>query len=643
MRTAANRRVLRRENQIRKWAIPIVLFSMLSFLCFADEKNEKQKPAQSIEELRQQLDKILKDTHTPGASIAIVHREGSEWLAGLGKADVASGRAATPETLFRIGSTSKAFAALSILRLARQGKLSLDDPVRRLAPEVWFENRWEDQDPVRVVHLLEHTTGWDDMHLREYAKDAPPSMGLREALDYDHRSRISRWPPGTRAAYCNSGPAVAAYIVEKLTNQHFEDFVEQNLFRPIGMKTATYFPPPAGTATTLYHSDGKTAYPYWNILYRPAGSINASARDMAAYVQFYLNRGMVNGLQVAAAADIDRMEIPQSTWAAKEGLRSGYGLSNYWSLNEGFVYHGHNGGVNGGLTEMAYIPEYGVGYFFSINAGNGDAFERFGKAIRAYITSKLAKPPLPSAASLPPGAGDYAGWYEPDSPRVEMTHFIERLVGIGFARFKDGRLFIRSLGGWNDTFIPVSGLQFRYVPKKDPPEPVATLALLTPNQEGRFIQAGGMTTLKQIPAWLAIAEIALTAFVVLSMLSTLLYAPFWILGGLSKKRRRPAERALRAFPLLAVVSLIAFVFIVTVSSDDLISRMGNLTAWSGALFLATIAFAAFAVASAVALWRAPSEGVRRIVRRYSVVVTVALLIATAYLAYWGIIGLRTWA
>jgi CubicO group peptidase (beta-lactamase class C family) len=98
--------------------------------------------------------------------------------------------------------------------------LSLQDSVHKLAPEVWFENPWEASDPVRVVDLLEHTTGWDDIHLREFAKDAP-GIGLREALDYDHHSRISRWRPGTRMAYCNSGPAVAAYIVEKISGQHF--------------------------------------------------------------------------------------------------------------------------------------------------------------------------------------------------------------------------------------------------------------------------------------------------------------------------------------------------------------------------------------------------------------------------------------
>src|SRR5581483_3735311 len=367
--------------------------------------------------------------HTPGVSVAIVHKDGPEWVTGVGMADVASGRAATADTLFRIGSTSKAFTSLSILMLADQGKLTLEDTVHKLVPEIWFENSWESTDPIRIVHLLEHTTGWDDMHLREYAKQAPDSWTVREGLDYDHHSRTSRWRPGTRMAYCNSGPPVAAAIVEKITGQRFEDFVQQNLFLPIGMKTATYFEPPAASATTLYHEDGKTPYSYWHILVRPAGSINASANDMAAYVQFYLNRGAVMGKQLVPATDIDRMEIPQSTWAGKEGLKAGYGLSNYWRFHDGFAYHGHNGGVEGGLTDMSYMPGFGVGYFYSINSANGDAFEKIGNAIRAYLTVKLQKPELPPAGPMPANAQDYAGWYEPDSPRVELGHFIERILG----------------------------------------------------------------------------------------------------------------------------------------------------------------------------------------------------------------------
>src|SRR5580692_10588765 len=434
--------------RIVKTLTQLVLFFLLATSSFAqDKKEDAPTPAQSIPELQKQLEKILADTHTPGVSVAIVHRDGPEWIAGLGKSNVATNQATEPDTLFRIGSTSKAFASLSILKLVREGKLSLQDPVHQLIPEIWFENRWEATDPVRVVDLLEHTTGWDDMHLPEYAKDAK-GMTLRQGLDYYQHSRVSRWRPGTRMAYCNSGPPVAAYIVEKITGQQFEDYVTANFFLPIGMKTATYFEQPSSQLTTLYNGDGKTPFPYWNILLRPAGAINASANDMAAYVQFYLNRGAVAGKQLVPSADIDRMEVATSTWAAKDGMKAGYGLSNYWSIQDGFVYHGHDGGVEGGLTDMSYMPDHNVGFFYSINTGSGDAFEKIGAAIRAYITLKFPKPELPAAAPLPPNAADYAGWYEADSPRVEMTSFIDHLAGLAWIHFDKGKLLMTDLGDW---------------------------------------------------------------------------------------------------------------------------------------------------------------------------------------------------
>ena len=624
-----------------RFSVPLLVGSLLVSTCFAQaRKDDTPKPAQSIAELRQQLEKILADTHTPGLSVAIVRRDGPEWVAGLGKSNVAANQAATGETLFRIGSTSKGFVSLSILKLVNEGKLSLQDPVHKLVPEIWFENRWEASDPVRVVDLLEHTTGWDDIHMREYAKDAK-GMTHREALDYDHHSRTSRWRPGTRMSYCNAGPTVAAYIVEKITGQRYEDYVTQNLFLPIGMKTATYFEQPSPQLTTLYHPDGKTPYPYWNIIGRPSGAINASAKDMAAYVQFYLNRGSVGGMLVMPAASIDRMETPTRTWEAQQGLKAGYGLSNYPSLHDGFEYHGHSGGVDGGLTDMAYMPEYGVGYSYSINSGNGEAFGKIGDAIRAYVTRSLQRPPVPAAAPLPADAANYAGWYEPASPRFEIFQFLGRLLGLNRVRFAGGNLLLSNISEIDQPFVPVSGEQFRYLPKKDHPEPVATAMLLAPNVEGRFAYIGG--TVKRIPTWLAMSEIGLTVFFLLAFVSILLYAPFWIIGGLIKRRRRPAERSMRLWPLIAVLSLLAFVGLSIASNSDIFARLGHMTIWSFGLFLTTLIFAVASLASAVALWLARKKEIRKCVRWFSIAVTLALLIATVYLAYWGVIGIRTWA
>lgn len=626
--------------KIARWVSVAVVAAIISQAGMAQKKpDEKPKPAQSIAELQQRIEKILADTHTQGVAVAIVHRDGPEWVAGLGKADVAANRAATADTLFRIGSTSKAFATLSILKLANEGKLSLMDPVRKLAPEIWFENRWEATDPVRVVDLLEHTTGWDDMHLAEYAKDAK-GMTLRQGLDFYRKSRISRWRPGTRMSYCNSGPPVAAYIVEKITGQRFEDYVTQNFFQPMGMKSATYFEEPA-QSTTLYHNDGKTPYPYWNILLRPAGSINASARDMAAYVQFYLNRGKVGDAELMPSASIDRMETPTRTWAAQQGLKAGYGLSNYWSVHDGYVWHGHNGGVNGGLTDMSYMPEYGVGYFYSINSGNGDAFGKIGDAIRAYITRGLTRPAVPAAAPLPANAPEYAGWYVPDSPRNEMSHFVERAIGLTYARFQNDRMFLSGIGNMNQPFVHVANGEFRYLPKDGPPEPIATVALIAPNGDGRFILAG--ETLRRIPTAEAWLQMALIAWFVLALVAVVLYAPVWLIGGFFKKRRRPQERAMRLWPLISVLSLIGMIAFVIGASSDGITRLGNPTIWSIGIFLTSLLFGIAALISAIALQLSRKKEIRGFTRWFAWLTTPAIFIAALYLAWWGVIGFRTWA
>jgi CubicO group peptidase (beta-lactamase class C family) len=626
----------------------VLMFCLPAAAVLAQKKKEETpKPAQSIAELRQQLEKILQDTHTPGLSVALVHRDGPEWVAALGQSNVAANQAATDETLFRIGSVSKGFVSLSILKLANEGKLSLNDPVHKLVPEIWFENPWEASDPVRVVDLLEHTTGWDDMHLREYAKNGK-GISLREGLDYDHHSRTSRWRPGTRMAYCNSGPWVAAYIVEKITGERFEDYVTQNLFLPIGMKTATYFEQASPQLTTLYHSDGKTPYPYWDFMDRPSGAINASAKDMATYVQFYLNRGVVDGAQIVPAASIERMETPTRTWQAQEGLKAGYGLSNYTSVHEGFVYHGHSGGGPGNLTEMGYMPEYGVGYSYSINTDNAVAFAKIGEAIRAYATRGFTRPPIPAVAQLPADAQEYAGWYVPASRRSEWTGFLgpSALHRIHFER---GNLVFSNLFGTVDeSFVPVGGAQFRFLPAKGPAPPIATAALLVPNAEGRFVYLGTVTfsdsaMWKRVPTWFAAAEAVLVVCFLLAFVSVLLYAPFWIFGGLIRKRRRTAERAMRLLPLIAVLSLIAALSLFVQSRNDAIARLGNLTIWSFGIFLTTLIFGVASIGSVVAVLLARKHEIRRHILWFSMAVTSALLIATAYFAYWGVIGILTWS
>jgi hypothetical protein len=247
---------------------------------------------------------------------------------------------------------------------------------------------------------------------------------------------------------------------------------------------------------------------------------------------------------------------------------------------------------------------------------------------------------VPAAAPLPANAQEWAGWYEAVAVRMKMQEFIAPLA-MQHVSFKDGVLQFSPLGPAKQTFIPVSGLQFRYKPDKGPVEPVATAALLAPNSDGRFIFIG--TTYKRIPTWLAIVRIALMVWFLLAVVSILLYAPFWIIGGFFKRCRRPAERMMRLWPLIAVLSLLAFVGLLVLSGNDAIARLGNLTFYSFGLTITTLLFAAASLAGAVTLWLARKVEIRRSVRWYSIAVTAALLIAVVYLGCFGVIGIRTWS
>jgi CubicO group peptidase (beta-lactamase class C family) len=489
--------------------------------------------------------------------------------------------------------------------------------VRKYAPDIAFQNPWESTDPIRIVHLLEHTTGWDDLHLAEYASNNPKPLTLFEGLAYHPDSRTSRWRPGTRMAYCNAGPSVAAYIVEKLTGKRFEDYVQENLFGPIHMLTASYFYTPAVQQhlTTLYAADGVHTVLYKHITVRPSGAINASPRDMANYVRFYLNRGALDGTPIVKPESIDRMEHPESTLAARDGLRFGYGLSNYATIdNRGFVWHGHNGGIDGGLTEMAYLPEAGIGYAYMINSTNGAAFGRIHQLVTKFLTRDLASPRMPEPSAVPAVprtlAAQYTGWAEPANPRVQMTYFMDRIMGLARISLEGQTLVLAPLQGSPRTFfVPVTDRLWR--PERDP---VATLALIADTRDGRFVQTNG-PMFAIIPAWEAWSEIGGAALAVLLLATSVPYAVYWT-PALLLRRLRPLPGSglylsVRMLPLIAILMLLATAGVFALAGDDSIDRLGAITAWSVSICVLTILFAGTSLAALIQAWRARPWAVRR--------------------------------
>lgn len=215
-----------------------LLFACAIYLLAAVSNAAAQEASgapQSLEAFRQQVDDVLKAAPgSPSAGIVLYEDGNVAWEGSIGIADPATGRAADADTHYRIGSVTKMFVAMAVMQQVERGKLSLDAHVADLAPELNLKNKWEDTHPVRVVNLLEHTAGFDDMHYRNWlSRSAAPVSEV--VLDLD-AELVSRWQPDQWHAYSNPGYEVAAYLVEKSSGMSFEDYVDQELLGPLGMQ-----------------------------------------------------------------------------------------------------------------------------------------------------------------------------------------------------------------------------------------------------------------------------------------------------------------------------------------------------------------------------------------------------------------------
>src|SRR5271170_8354124 len=152
---------------------------MLALAACSGESNSISPPPvpvpANIDELKSAIAAILKKYNVPGAGIALVTKDRVVWTGGVGKADLATNRDVSGDTMFRVASITKGFVALSALQLAEHGKLNLDEKVSDVAPEIPVVNPWAATNPITLAQLLEHTAGFDDFSLAEfYDFDAAP-------------------------------------------------------------------------------------------------------------------------------------------------------------------------------------------------------------------------------------------------------------------------------------------------------------------------------------------------------------------------------------------------------------------------------------------------------------------------------------
>jgi len=247
-----------------------------------------------------------------GASV-LVMRGGNVLLEkGYGYADFKSKKPVDPaSTIFRLASISKLFTWLAVMQLQEQGKLNLDADVNQYLD---FQIRPAFNKPVTLRNLMTHTGGFEETLDDIIITDPKQAVSLRDYLIRNQPMRI--YPPGEIPAYSNYGVGLASYIVQRISGEPFEKYVQEHIFAPLGMTHSSFYQPLQKQLADL-PSEGyrgnTTKPPVGFEIFNPvgAGGISSSAADMGRFGQALLNGGELDGKRILKPETLAQMWTPQ--------------------------------------------------------------------------------------------------------------------------------------------------------------------------------------------------------------------------------------------------------------------------------------------------------------------------------------------
>ncbi len=599
------------------------------------DPNQDPTP-ETLEQFRRAVSRVLEETGVPGAGIALVGANGIEWAGGVGFADRDLKTPVTADTHFRAGSISKTFIAMAVVQLSEDDVVDLEAPLKTVAPDVAFENPWEDTHPVRVIDVLQHAAGFDDMHFKEmYNVADAPDLPLADVLALSPGSRRSRWPPGTRMSYSNPGYGVAGYLIEHLSGQPYEDYIEKEIFEPLGMSTSSFRLRPEDEPLLARGYGARTGppVPFTPIYLRPAGNLHTSPRELGIFVQMLLGWGELGDAFVIDPEYLSNMERSRTTLASQAGLRNGYGSGIAHMLSFPYPMLGHGGGIDGFLSSYAYSPARDVGFVVLLNStASPAAISRISSLAVRYLKRGVEPPAKPRANVPDDTLRRHEGYYHEATSRNQLSAFLEWLTAGRTIRLEGSTLYADPVFGSPRALVPVSDTLFRLG------EEVDATRVFTVDAGGNAVFTGGMGLYaERVPRWI----VEIVRWPVLMSALVMLTPVVALLGWLAYARRaRPRGfwglKALLVLVPLASVAPVAALWAIHMR------QWGTLN-WATALaFVGTIALPVLGVAVLANTWGARRRGAGRWLVGYSGLVAVAALIVSGYLGYWGTLGLRLW-
>lgn len=330
---------------------------------------------------------------TPGCAVGVAVAGKPVLLKAYGMADLEHDVRNTPDTVFEAGSVSKQFTTLGVQLLAQDGKLSLDDPVRKYIPELPDYNV-----PLTIRHMLSHTSG-----LRDWGSVESIAGWPRTTREYTHghvldivsRQKSLNFEPGSHWSYSNTGFNLAAIMVSRVSGMPFADFEKQRIFTPLGMTHTSWRDDHTrivkGRAIAYSEQNGEyhTEMPFENVYGN--GGLLTTVGDLLIWNENFVNP------KVGGAKVLTEMS---TVGHFNDGKPLAYGLGLFVEEHRGVHNVYHSGSTAGYRAHLNRFPDARTSVAVLCNGGNGDASRSANSVSDIYLGDRL-KPAPPATAAAP--------------------------------------------------------------------------------------------------------------------------------------------------------------------------------------------------------------------------------------------------
>ena len=613
-----------------------ILISILLFLSTVSF-SQKGQSINSIKQLTDSIETIMKQENITGLMLGITTKDSVIFSGGFGYADLDTRRSVDQNTLFRLGSITKMFVSLSIMKLVNEGKLKLDDELKKIAPEIPFKNKWESTNPIRIVHLLEHTSAFDDVKLnRMYSLDTNENSGIDMMLVHKN-SMICRWKPGERFAYSNPNYAILGYIIEKISGKPYNQYLTENILTPLGMTSSNFnlrskFPDK--DVKEYIVKNGKTI-PVRSVtlLSGAPGALWSNAEDMIKFLQLFLR----NGDSLFSSNTITEIETAHSSLAARSGQQNGYSLGNENTFGYSKLpFRGHGGITGTCFSSFRYNRELGIGFVLASNSNNHNS--RVEELIVSYFEQNIIAKDLSTQSIDKKAIEPFLGRYQFESPRNEIRAFPDKFQNAPRIYLKNDTLYFKPLIGEPSELLQTGPMTFASREMNMP------LICFTKNDQGKKVMLIGGTYYEQTSNFWAMLKRVILIIALIFVLSSVILGIVSLIGIIIGKLTW-RELIPRIIPMIGV-GLLVWAVLNLLEVQNYTYKLAELNTINMRTMIIFLGTSVFGIASILSLFfsiRMFSKQKKRWFAYYFLLTSLSLFFIAIILWQNGWIGLRTWA